>query len=312
VLDEESFSGPRLAIDLCEPQAQNNSRSSTIVVSGSKDEILEIAQQLAWLTAVCRTSDIDGLYISEVKLERKDSNEFELSMLELRPVNSEERSCWHAIIPSGVIAYGFPIPPREQEAGLELPFELMTVLSRVSYPLEYCDNIILKGRSTALIPTAQYSSSIQWHFLASDADDELLSIETIPDRVSEWFRTSDLDRLRKARTFLGYCRNAEIHLGTADSDYKNIMRSGTKLEKPRLNLATRLSISVGTSGNFAFNLGAQLTLPRSLRATTTALNLPLRDRLRRAKKQPLMLYDTETKRGWLVPELSVVLHIAHA
>ena len=282
------------------------------MVSGSANEITDIAQQLAWLTAVFRVPKDGELCLSHVKLEPLNCHEFKLSCLELQPVSDEESSCWHEIFPSCVIAHGFPVPSRDQEVGLELPFELMTVLSRVLYPLEYHDGIILKGRSTALIPTAQGSSSVQWHLISSDDTDKQLSTESIPQLVSEWFETRDLDLLRKARTFLGYCRNAEIHLGTATSKFKNILRSGSKAEKSRLNIATKLSILIGSSGNFAFNLGTDLTLPRSLRATTTPLNLHLRDRLRRAKTQPLVLYDMETKRGWLVPELSVVLHISHA
>lgn len=255
----------------------------------------------------------DGeLCISDVKLERMGSNEFMLSPLGLSPVKNDKRPCWHAIFPSGVFAHGFPIPPREQEVGLELPFDLMVTLSGVLYPLEYGNGVILKGRSTALNPTVRYESSTQWHFVSSGSKDEQLLLDSITGSVSDWFETFDPDRLGTARTFLGYCRNAEIHLGTAESNYENIMRSGTKPEKSRVNIATKLSILIGSSGNFPFSLGTELTLPRSLRAITPGLNLPFSFRLYRARKQPLILYDTETKRGWLVPELSVVLHIAHA
>lgn len=34
------------------------------------------------------------------------------------------------------------------------------------------------------------------------------------------------------------------------------------------------------------------------------------DKLRNAKRQPLLLYDVAAKRGWLVPELSAILHLA--
>jgi len=307
-MDWSSSSGPRLFFGLGEPQHQ----CAIVAVSGSKEEVLEIAQQLAWLTAVFRIPKHGELCISDVKLKRVGGNRFMLSPLDLSPVKNEARSCWHAIFPNGIIAHGFPIPPREQKFGLELPFELMVTLSGVLYPIEYYKGVILKGRSTALIPTGEDQSSTQWHFVSSGSKDKQLLLDSIPISVSKGFETLDLDRLRKARTFLGYCRNAEIHLGTVESNYKNIMRSGTKPEKPRVNIATKLSILIGSSGSFAFSLGTELTLPRSLRATTMALNLPLRDRLRRARNQPLILYDTETKRGWLVPELSVVLHIAHA
>jgi hypothetical protein len=73
----------------------------------------------------------------------------------LRPIanpESELESCWHQMFKDFVIATEFPIPNRENQRGIELPLELMLTLSRVRYPVDCLDGVVLKGHSTALIP----------------------------------------------------------------------------------------------------------------------------------------------------------------
>ena len=217
---------------------------------------------------------------------------------------------------NGVIARGFPIPPRKGEVGIELPFGVMATLAHVEYPIELYQGIILKGPSTALIPTKYFpalTTSVQWHFISTNTQDLQLTMDSVAEQVSTWYETTDFDMLSKARTFLGYCKNAAICLGTKDSGYKNIKRSNALNERDRPEISRELSASLGSSGMGIFGamFGFRVVYPKALRGTTKSLNLSLENRLLRSRKQPLLLYDTETKRGWLVSELSVVLHIAH-
>lgn len=230
-------------------------------------------------------------------------------------MNGRKPLCWHSLFTSSVIAHDFPVPPRREEIiGIELPFEAMVALARVIYPMEYYDSIVLKGPSTILIPTARFSDSVQWHFI-SDGPDKRLTMNSIADHhVSDWFKTCDFDLLRTARTFLGYCKTAEIHLGTSDSSYESVEKSNAKSERPGLETSRKSSLSLGSEflGFFTLNVNQKFTLSKSLQAMTKVKNTFLEDRLLQARDQPLLLYDTGDKRGWLVPELSVILHIALA
>ena len=201
--------------------------------------------------------------------------------------------------------------------GIELPFGVMATLAQTAYPMELYDGIILKGPSTALIPTAYFptsNASIQWHFVTTDADDLKLTMQSVANQVSTFFETIDFNLLSKARTFLGYCKSVTIHLGTKDVNYENIKKSDAKIERNGLEVSREISVSSGSSGAgfFGAMFSVKAVLPKSLRGITRSINMSLDDRLLRLKKQPLLLYDTESQRGWLVPELSVVLHIAHA
>ena len=306
-------SGLRFTVDLSAYHKGLPDRHATIKLFGTQEQLTEIAQQLAWLSAVFRVPRYDELSLSAVVLERIDDESFKLFLLDLQPLSEKEFSCWHPLFVNGVIAHGFPIPERQEEVGIELPFEVMTALSRVLYPIEYYDGIILKGPFTALVPIAHYSDSVQWHFIGTNTGNERLATGSIGKHLTDWFETCDFDLLKEARTFLGYCRNAEIHLGTQDLDYSSIKRSDAQSERSRFGFTPKISFSVGSSGQgfFGAMFGSEVVYNKGLRATIKSTDLFLEDRLRRASEQPLLLYDTEKKRGWLVPELSVILHIVH-
>ena len=144
--------------------------------------------------------------------------------------------------------------------------------------------------------------------------DKRLSTKSIAEHIPEssWFETCDFELLSTARTFLGYCKDAEIHLGTNTSIYRNIERSNARGEPFRLGSARTFPMTLGLSGmGLIGNVSTKFTLPKSLQATTRSVVAYLEDQLEQARDQPLLLYDVESKRGWLVPELSVILHIAH-
>ena len=313
MLERQWASGLRFSVDLSAWHKESSDKHAVIKICGMQDQLTEIAQQLAWLSAVFRVPNYNQLTLSDVVLEKIDDENFKLFLLDLQPVTEKERSCWHPLFVNGVIARGFPTPPRQEEVGVELPFEVMIALGCVLYPMEYYEGLILKGFSTVLVPIARYSDSIQWHFICSNDDNERLKTSSIASHLSSWFETTDFDLLKRSRTFLGYCRNAEIHLGTHGLDYTSTKRSIAQDERPRLEISRKISASIGSSGlgMFGAMFGSEVVYQKSWHARTKSADLFLEDRLLLAREQPLLLYDTEKERGWLVPKLSVILHIVH-
>lgn len=305
--------GLRFSVEFSARNKQIKDEDIIITVSGNKSQLIEIAQQLAWLSAVFRIPTYGKLALSDTILERIEGAKFKLFPLDLQEVDDREPPCWHPLFTNGLIAQGFPIPPRQEERGIELPFEVMITLAGIMYPVEYYDGMVLKGRSTILIPTDQSSNSVQWHLIFG-VPDKRLSTKSIADHIPESprFETCDLELLRTAKTFLGYCKNAEIHLGTNTSSYGSIERSKAKCERIRFGTTRTFPVTLGLSGmGLIGSVSSRYTLPYSLQATTRSVVAYLEDRLEQARDQPLLLYDDDSKRGWLVPELSVILHIAH-
>ena len=308
------FPGASFEYDSSTWNTKSNDSYITIEVSGTQDHILDVAQQLSWITATFRAPRYGELATSDVRLEWIGNDIFKIYLKDLRRIeNSVQSSCWHSLFKNAVIAYRFPIPARQEERGVELPFEVMTTLSNVSYLTEIYDGVILKGPFTALIPTAKFSNSIQWHFMSREINLGRLQTGEIAEHVSDFFETYEIDLLRTARTFLGYCRNAEIHLGTENANYNDIERSDAHCEHSTFRIGREVSLALGTGGMGTFGgmLGLKVTYSKGLQATTRSLDLSLRSKLLRSRNESLLLYDTEKSRGWLVSELSVILHLAH-
>ena len=286
----------------------------SILVTGTQAHVVEVAQQLVWLTAVFRVPQYGEVTTSDAVLEHMSNKTFNIYLQDLQKIDEDpEVSCWLSLFKNTVLAHWFLTPRRGQEKGVELSFEVMVTLSNVSYPLALYDGIILKGPFTALIPTTHLSGSIQWHFMSNNIGKGRLGTDVIAKRIPEFFETHDIDLLRNARTFLGYCRKVNIHLGTHDANYRNIQKSDADREPSTIRVDRETSAALGTGGMGIFSamLGTKVTYSKGLQATTASLDLSFRSKLLRSRDELSLLWDTETNTGWLASELSVVLHLAH-
>jgi len=127
----------------------------TVQALGSGDALVEMAQQLGWLAASFRVPKPNELTCSELYLRRVNDAHIQLGILDLQPLNVADKMCWHPLFTNAVIAHGFPIPTRTAELGLELQFEVMLSLARITHVVLHDDAIVLNGFSNVLFPTAQ-------------------------------------------------------------------------------------------------------------------------------------------------------------
>ncbi|MCJ1358266.1 MAG: hypothetical protein MMC33_008265 [Icmadophila ericetorum] len=316
-LDKETqLSGLRTFTKLAFESSEAQPQILHVECRGLRDDIVKLAQQLAWMAAIFRIPDYGALSLSRVFFEKVGKQTFRISLFNLQRLDHKSGSCWHPLFVNSVIGEGFSIPPRDGEQGLEIPFEVMAVLARVWRPVEYQAGIILKGTSTALIPTSRssISNSMQWHYVSTENQEENVDTASIfkNSNVSKWHESRDLESLRTARTFLGFYIKAEVHLGTKDSEY-GIRTSNASVKSSVLEIAREASTSIGSSvmGLFTGMLSLKVVYPKGLQVSINLENNLIEDHIWKARQHPLLLYDVVTKRGWLVPELSVTLHMVH-
>ena len=295
---------------ICEILQQQPSGHHFVRVSvyGSAEFIIQVAQQLVWLASTFRIPQQGVLSESEASIKFRGEDSFDIRLLDLRPIQKSQHGCWHAIFVNSVIARGFPIPDRPGgEIGIELPFELMTSLAHVRYSTIFDGGIVLKGFTSMLFPTSAVSlhDSIQWHF-ESAAEGERMPISIVKN--FPWVKITDLESAAKARTFLGYFRNSCIHLGTADSGYKEINFSGAEKEGNRL-VFSGFGVTVGIP-KIGPTASVSFTLNRSIMKTVKTEDFDTV--LRIAVNLPFILYDCIDRRGWLVPATNILLHMAMA
>lgn len=293
----------------------------TFDVSSPRKVLIGIAQQLAWLAAISKISSFQELTCSHVLLRYVGAKEFIITVLGNLQLPKGDEMCWHPLFPNTVIAYGFPVPPRSAEMGVEIPFDVMLRLARITYAVSYDDGLVLSGFSTLLFPSAHHkpqsqaetlSHSVQWHLVTS-ADDHT----RIPAGVELakhdhiWVKILDEKLLRSARTFLGHYRVSSVHLGTENSGFSDVSGSSLADDKPNPAISVR-SANVGTSGLgiFGATMNVEAVLPRGL-ARLTKIDY-YNDILWTAKNMPIILYGSDKQQAWLVPALSIILHMAHA
>jgi hypothetical protein len=222
------------------------------------------------------------------------------------PLKENEVSCWHDLFVNPVIAYGFPISNRADEVGLEIPIQMMAALAGASHAVEYGGGILLKGFSSMLVPLKRSGDSIQWHFIRNEDDSRLPFCEVdkrCPGRAL--LDTVDLKSISTTRAFLGWWGTTNTHLGTADANYENI--DWTTAKEPAL-CASFSGGSIGFQNIIAGDLKFSVT-PKDSKLHISRPG-PYQRIIKHASKTPVVLYDTEERRGWLVPSSAVIAHIA--
>ncbi|KAL8741957.1 MAG: hypothetical protein Q9190_005496 [Brigantiaea leucoxantha] len=304
--------------------ACKDSKTGELLVEavGSVQDLIEIGQQLAWLCASLRQHVSGQLSYSDVGFTEVEKGLFQICPLKLEEVRGRKSACWLPLFLNGVIARGFPIPSRhEEDKGVELPFRVMTTLAKIMYPSSHLGGVFLKGFSCILYPTATSVGDkiVQWHMTTPSNLMDYLPPGYLPpsDSPDSWIKSSELEGLVTAkRTFLGYARTIKAHVGTNSREARQsilaTMPPAAEDEDPIPGLEIN-KIQTGTSGLgiWGFQAEADIVYPKGLyHAVEKSWYV---DMLDRAKNAPVIVYDhaEKSRRAWLLPTLSVVLHMAH-
>ena len=271
-------------------------------------------EQLTWLAATCRPLAVAEPHYSIVS-SNKGLSENHIVVKPCTPLYRVDKGCWRTVFGNMPVAYGYPIPDRPDgfRESLELPFELMTLLAGIRFPMTWREGIVLMGYSAILIPILSCGDCLLWHLVRSTDRHHQIHLEDLNsdnETVNfdgEFYRAETLDCLSRRRTFLGFSPQIKVHLGTTR---REIEPSRVPYESASAHLAS-LSASVGSEGlGFAgAHFGPNISICRSLRANALSIPININDRLIRARDQPLLMYDLTTKRGFLIPEISALFHL---
>lgn len=114
----------------------------SVLVTGSKEQLVAVAQQLAWLGAACRPSEEQSLskthrhaYYHDTiwNLEDSEPGSFHISYVTVPVDKGEPSPSWTSLFNGPCIASGYPISARsENRVGLQLPQEFLGISEPVS------------------------------------------------------------------------------------------------------------------------------------------------------------------------------------
>ncbi|KAL2848393.1 hypothetical protein BJY01DRAFT_233960 [Aspergillus pseudoustus] len=296
---------------------------------GTAYSLAEVGEQLAWIGAALRSSQYpDGVASVRPKLKRLQVIEDKSRVqgkgylaevrcqfaFKVRPPTPPDRQtevrtgeCWHNLFRNPVLVKGFPIARRPGEmvsgTGLEIPLYMMAGLAGAKVVGSFCGRTVLKGFSTILIPTHRYDNVVVWHLIHNQHGDRVSYLECLADYYKVGLISCE--QLQASRHVLGWCTKTKFLAGTEAGKYDV---AGSRLPRPRtMGVLRQVSISSGQviSGGAPFIMGYKDS------PFHVARNGYIR-KLKWISRKFVVLWDEDTKRGWLINGTSALLHLVRA
>ncbi|KAN0102723.1 hypothetical protein V8E51_011036 [Hyaloscypha variabilis] len=228
--------------------------------------------------------------------------------------------CWTNLFKSGVVAWS---PTQRQWGfGLELSFNMMVHLATVESYYWLDDRydgggLVLLGFFTALVPTSHHeaSKSIQWHFESSEA---IINPHSLESTQRTWIKIQDASELQHSRCFVGWYERANILLGTRrlETHLNSLTWSGLKTRERTLhNTGFQAGVEINTGSGYVGPINLALQAMRSWIFQTNVQQFTAPTQYSTAvalsSNKVALVMDSESKQAWLIPKLSLILHLCH-
>ena len=154
------------------------------------------------------------------------------------------------------------------------------------------------------VPFERHRETIQWHFIERPDNQRILYQELNTGHWSAPVEEVDYEALWKTRAFLGWWKSAETHLGTGETAHNNVDWSSAGEAKRTAKFSgANLGFQTMITGQLNFIMGA-----KDGRFHFSQKG-PFQRIIQCAENTPVVLYDIDDHRAWLVPALNVMLHI---
>ncbi|ETS81751.1 hypothetical protein PFICI_06753 [Pestalotiopsis fici W106-1] len=282
-----------------------------MTVTATLELIVECLQILAWAYTCLSVSPYgEQLGRGRVNLAPSHQRFVDLVRVELslavEPLKMA-KACWLPLFSQAVLAWGYPAPSkRDGLIGLEIDLGVLSALSGARHAVMFRGGLLLKGISAVLVPTKYCANTIQWHLVTSD-DDSRLTCEEAVRKVGPRILSDELDfeSYSGCRHIVGWCSKVEVMLGTTGIDYGSIGYSDTADAMDMIRSEGKVTLGIQQI------VTAQVEMSVGKRVGTFAFRRQgsYEKILRFASKTPIVLFDTDTRRGWLVPAVAVMLHV---
>lgn len=189
-----------------------------------------------------------------------------------------------------------------------MSFGLMLSLAAAEFQLVVDGGVVFIGYRTILFPTAIHGDSAQFHLLTASEG----QINPYMQEYGSRILTEDATQFEKKRCFLGWCTNAQVNLGTETLPI-SIKSSGGDDKETSMKLdgyATMLQ--AGGSAPLAATLGVQSNYKCFSHRLRFAPATNYTQLLEDTAREVTLVYVSDERRAWLVPKLSLLLHMSQA
>ncbi|KAF4827500.1 hypothetical protein CGCTS75_v008193 [Colletotrichum tropicale] len=232
------------------------------------------------------------------------------------PGTSSTSTCWTKLFRCGIIAS--KRLDRTWGKGLEISYPMMIQLATVENYHMLDDGILLLGYRTALIPIDRNlgTNSLQWHFETMDESSEgLIQVRNLESTRKDWIKFKNTSEFDHYTCFVGWFTEAHVLLGTREifQGSSRMMWSGAEECQRSLH-----PTGYEAGGQLSFSAGPINFAPQAVKTWGFVSNVQRFDpgqqykqTLRSTRRSVALVIDSNTKQAWLVPTLSLILHLCH-
>jgi hypothetical protein len=239
-------------------------------------------------------------------------------MLEpLAPLKSAGNGCWLPLFRRCVIsARRARERPSGFGRGLEASFERLIELAAVEIRVPVDGGCVFLGYQTILVPYGFKSfpsgdNYLQFHLEYSKKGGQINPFHPKTQRSNPILRSNEYEISANTRCFLGWCPCGQINLGTKALSNKPIY-SCTEAKARTLHLkGLSVGAQAGPGGMFQGGLSCQVTGEYVSNLLRFRPHISYPKMLNNTSKEVAVIIDDATRRSWMVPKLSLLLHMAH-
>ncbi|KAK2615927.1 hypothetical protein N8I77_002648 [Diaporthe amygdali] len=196
--------------------------------AGQPDTVIELGEQLAWVSCAMRSSNIPKCasfrpFIEQTLKTGQTEDSLDLVM-QLRcreqpltepPREDASGECWLQLFRNPVIVEGFPISRRAQlHIGLEMDLATMGLLARGRRISTFNSYLLIKGYRTMLVAVKAVSNVVLWHVLTKEGEGD---IEYYDPRVQQLKPQTDSmvpwSQLKNMKHVVGWCSHVKNNAG---------------------------------------------------------------------------------------------------
>lgn len=173
----------------------------------------------------------------------------------------------------------------------------------------------LSGYRTALIPisSSEDGTQIQWHLETSDDWTTIVDHTNLQSLRRDWLKVQDISKFNNTTCYVGWYQNAEVLLGT-DSVSQIPTWSGAKTREKTLHEASRaVQVAVSTGAAALSPINVQATVGKTYNWLNNVQryepSTEYNNAIRFERRKTALVIDYDKKRAYLVPKLSLMLHL---
>jgi hypothetical protein len=236
----------------------------------------------------------------------------------LAPLQVTENQCWLPLFRRCVVcARRARNRPGGFGRGLEVSFGRLVELAAAEILVPINGGSVFAGYQTVLVPYSYKrfpdgESFLQFHLEHSRKHGQINPFHPRTPRSNPILRNDEYEIESNTRCFLGWCGRGHINLGTkallGNPNYSRAKEQEKTLHLKGLSIGGQ---AVSGGGVLQGGLTAQATgeyVSNLLRFTPHTSYLKM---LNDTSKEVAVVIDNATHRSWMVPKLSLLLHMAH-